>query len=184
MLEHIALFLFGQPAEASDEILPRRTTRDSLMQSGMEYAFHSAVKLEARPRKLPKSQLAFQRIRCGGVEEDMNGAFAPESWAVTDDIPAMESCVFAAIVFECLSRSKRPCRLISLSSTLRLCVRLGFFVRSYVVFLSLQVWYFSFIVVFRSGCPRRVTGVRSSAASDVYKGPAPPKLDGPHVGPG
>jgi len=53
MLEHIALILFGQPAEASDEILPRRTTRDSLMQSGMEYAFHSAVKLEARAGKLP-----------------------------------------------------------------------------------------------------------------------------------
>ena len=63
MLEHIALFLFGQPAESPNEILPRRTTRDRLMQSGMEYAFHSAVKSEARARKLPKSQLAFQRIR-------------------------------------------------------------------------------------------------------------------------
>ena len=57
------------------------------MQSGIKYAFHSAVKSEARARKLPKSQLAFQRIRREEVVPLQNDAFAPEIWAVTEDSP-------------------------------------------------------------------------------------------------
>ena len=55
------------------------------MQSGVEYAFHSAVKSEARARKLPKSQLAFQRIHWEKVQALQDGAFAPEAWALTTE---------------------------------------------------------------------------------------------------